>query len=524
MLGIKRHSQYLPMLPTIVKQAFNSINITNDKTMKYILSIDQGTTGSRAFIFDDKARVVASSYREFKQYYPKPGWVEHDAQEIWASVEAVVKAAISKAGIDSKAIAAIGITNQRETTVLWDRATGKPVHRAIVWQDRRTADSCTKLKSQETLIRRTTGLVVDAYFSGTKIKWLLDKVPGLRAKAKAGHIAFGTMDSWLIYKLTGGQSHVTDMTNASRTLIFDIKKKIWSLPLLKLLNIPENILPKVMTSSSVFGRTVQGKAGLPAGIPITAVMGDQQAALYGQGCFKAGTSKNTYGTGCFMLLNTGKKCVYSSKGLLTTLAADASGQPVYALEGSVFIAGAVIQWLRDELKIIKHSSATEKMISGLKNSSGVYVVPAFVGLGAPYWNSKARGTITGLTRGANAQHLVRASLESIAYQVKDVVDLMQQESKLRLTDLSVDGGACRNNFLMQFQADILGVKVIRPAMIDSTVAGAAYLAGVGIGLWKPSQVLKMKSIEKSFVPRMTRGNAKQLYAGWQAAVKQALAV
>ncbi len=492
--------------------------------MKYILSIDQGTTGSRAFIFDGKARVVASAYREFKQYYPKPGWVEHDANEIWASVETVVKAAVKKAGIDPTAIAAIGITNQRETTVLWDRRSGKPVHRAIVWQDRRTADICAQLKKHEGLIRRTTGLVVDAYFSGTKIKWLLDKVPGLRVQAKAGHIGFGTIDSWLIYKLTGGQAHVSDMTNASRTLVFDIKKKSWSLPLLRLLNIPQSILPRVLPSSSVFGKTAQGAAGLPTGIPIAAVMGDQQAALYGQGCFTAGTSKNTYGTGCFMLLNTGKKCVYSTKGLLTTLAADADGQPVYALEGSVFIAGAVVQWLRDELSLVKDSAATEKLISGVKDTNGVYMVPAFVGLGAPHWNSTARGLITGLTRGANTKHLVRAALESIAYQTKDVVDLMQRESGLRLAQLSVDGGACRNNFLMQFQADMLGVKVLRPAMIDSTAAGVAYLAGVGAGLWKASQVLKLKKIEKVFVPRMNAGERQGLYAGWQSAIKQALAV
>ena len=467
---------------------------------KYILSIDQGTTGSRAFVFDAHGRVVSSAYQEFKQYYPKPGWVEHDAQEIWESVDAVIRKAVKQAGIDLKAIAAIGITNQRETTVVWDRVTQKPFYHAIVWQCRRTAGICARLKKYEGLFRKITGLVVDAYFSGTKIQWLLDHVPGLRRKAAGGQVAFGTMDTWLIYKLTNGVSHVTDMTNASRTLIFDIKAKVWSKPLLKLLNIPENILPKVQHSSSVFGYTAKGMAGLPEGIPIAAVMGDQQAALYGQGCFTAGSIKNTYGTGCFMLLNTGKKCVYSKKGLLTTLGSDAAGDPVYVLEGAVFIAGAVVQWLRDELKMIKDSSSTEKMITRIKDTNGVYLVPAFVGLGAPYWNAQARGIITGLTRGANARHIVRAALESMAYQTKEVFDLMSQESGLPIKSLTVDGGACRNNFLMQFQADMLGIDVVRPLMVDSTVAGAAYLAGVSIGLWKPQDVLKIKKIERTFKP------------------------
>ena len=385
---------------------------------KYILSIDQGTTGSRAFIFDARGRVVSSAYQELKQYYPKPGWVEHDADEIWGSVDSVIRKAVILSGVDPKLIVAIGITNQRETTVMWDRKSGKPFYHAIVWQCRRTAEICAGLKKQEGLFRKVTGLVVDAYFSATKIKWLLDHVPGLRRRASSGQAAFGTIDSWLIYKLTGGTSHVTDMTNASRTLVFDIKAKAWSEPLLKLLNIPKNILPKVLPSSSVFGHTIKGVAGLPEGIPITAVMGDQQAALYGQGCFGPGSIKNTYGTGCFMLLNTGRKCVYSKKGLLTTLGCDALGQPVYVLEGSVFIAGAVIQWLRDELKVIKESSASEKMISGLGDTRGVYFVPAFVGLGAPYWNSQARGIITGLTRGTSSSHIVRAALESMAYQTR----------------------------------------------------------------------------------------------------------
>jgi len=497
--------------------------IKKDLPNKYILSIDQGTTGSRAFIFDARGRVVSSSYQEFKQYYPKPGWIEHDALEIWTSVESVVKKAVSKAGIDSTSIAAIGITNQRETTVVWDRKTSKPFYHAIVWQCRRTAGACAKLKKHEYLFRQTTGLIVDAYFSGTKIQWLLDHVPGLRQKAKEGQVCFGTIDSWLIFKLTHGKSHVTDMTNASRTLMFDIKTKIWSKPLLKILNVPENILPKVLPSSSVFGHTAQGAAGLPEGIPITAVMGDQQAALYGQGCFVPGSIKNTYGTGCFMLLNTGPKCVYSKKGLLTTLGCDADGKPVYVLEGAVFIAGAVMQWLRDELKLIKDSASSEKMIEKIKDSEGVYFVPAFVGLGAPYWNQEARGIITGLTRGTNVQHIVRAALESMAYQTKEVFDLMSQESGLKIKVLAVDGGACRNNFLMQFQADMLRIPIARPVMVDSTVAGAAYLAGIGVGLWKPKDLLKIKKIEREFKPCMPATEVNLKYKGWQKAVRQALA-
>ena len=488
---------------------------------KYILSIDQGTTGSRAFIFDARGRVVSHAYQEFKQYYPKPGWVEHDANEIWESVERVIRRALSYARIDPQAIAAIGITNQRETSLLWDRKTGKPFYHAIVWQCRRTAEICARLKKHERLFRKTTGLVIDAYFSGTKIQWLLDHVPGLRSKAAGGQVAFGTIDSWLIYKLTKGAAHVTDMTNASRTLIFDIQTKTWSKPLLKLLRIPENILPRVMPSSSVFGFTAK-VAGLPAGIPISAVMGDQQASLYGQGCFLPGTVKNTYGTGCFMLLNTGNKCVYSKKGLLTTLGCDAFGAPVYVLEGAVFIAGAIIQWLRDELKIIKDSSSTEKMIHGLDDTQGVYLVPALVGLGAPYWDADARGIITGLSRGTNSRHIVRAALESMAYQTKEVFDLMRRESGLNIKSLSVDGGASRNNFLMQFQADMLHLPIVRPAMVDSTVAGAAYLAGVSVGLWTPQEMLKLKTIERTFKPGMSHKEAKYKYEGWAHAVRQVL--
>ena len=489
----------------------------------YILAIDQGTTGSRCFIFDAQGKIISSAYQEFRQYFPKPGWVEHDANEIWASVQKVIHQAVLSVKINPKNILAIGITNQRETTVLWDRLTARPLARAIVWQDRRTAGLCAKLKKHEPLVRRISGLVMDPYFSATKIAWMLEHVVGLRTKASRGQVAFGTVDSWLIFKLTGGKSHATDMTNASRTLLFDIRRKSWSSQLLKLFRIPKNVLPKVYPSGSVFGHTFK-VAGLPQGIPITAVMGDQQAALYGQGCFTPGTVKNTYGTGCFMVLNTGNKMRLSKAGLLTTLACDIKGQPVYALEGSVFIAGAVVQWLRDQLKIIPDSASTEKIIHTLKDTNGVYFVPAFVGLGAPYWNPQARGLITGLTRGSNTQHIVRAALESMAYQTKDVFHLMQKESGLKIRSLAVDGGACRNNFLMQFQADILSTPLMRPRMVDSTVAGVAHLAGVAAGLWSIKDLARMRSIDQIFKPRMSKLLVTELYRGWQRAIRQAQVV
>lgn len=487
---------------------------------KYILSIDQGTTGSRAFIFDAKGKIVSSAYQEFKQYYPKPGWVEHDAEEIWASCVSVIKKAVAGARINPSHIAAIGITNQRETTVLWDRKTSKPVHKAIVWQCRRTASLCAdpKFKRHAPLIKQKTGLVLDAYFSGTKIKWLLDNVPGLRRRASAGQICFGTIDSWLIWKLTGGQNHVTDTTNASRTLIFNIRQLKWDNDLLKLFNIPAAILPQVQSSGSGFGHTVK-IAGLPAGIPITGVMGDQQAALYGQGCYTLGTVKNTYGTGCFIVLNTGKKLITSKGGLLSTIACDSKGDPVYALEGSVFIAGAVVQWLRDELKVIKSSAECEGAIRGLKDTNGVYFVPAFVGLGAPYWNGAARGIISGLTRGANVRHIIRAALESIAYQTKDVFDLMQKESGQKIRELRVDGGACRNDFLMQFQSDMLNCRITRPKVIDSTAQGAAHLAGVTVGLWREDDLRKFHFKDSAFKPRMSQAIRQELYRGWSNAVE-----
>jgi glycerol kinase len=487
---------------------------------RHILALDQGTTGSRAFIFDSRGKVVAESYREFPQYYPKPGWVEHDADEIWASCVRVIQEAVKKSKIDPRSIAAIGITNQRETTIVWDRKTSQPLHRAIVWQCRRTAAMCAskQFKNLRHSVRQKTGLVLDPYFSGTKVRWLLDHVPGLRAKAGKGGVCFGTVDSWLIWRLTGGVSHATDVTNASRTLLFNIRSRQWDLSLLKAFGIPASMLPEVLNSGARFGKTAQGIAGLPSGIPIMGVMGDQQAALYGQGCFAPGDVKNTYGTGCFMVLNTGQKFVASKSGLLTTLACDEHGQPVFALEGSIFIAGAVMQWLRDELKVIPTSGASEGLIKGLTDTNGVYFVPAFTGLGAPYWDAEARGIICGLTRGANVRHIVRAALESIAYQTKDVFGLMEKDFGGRIRDLKVDGGACQNGFLMQFQSDILGCRVVRPKMADSTVAGAAYLAGISAGLWTVKDLERFRGVDKIFSPRTAASDGKEKYQGWLKAV------
>lgn len=488
---------------------------------RYILAIDQGTTGTRTLVFDRRGRIAASAYKEFRQYFPCPGWVEHDAEEIWASCAAVIRAALKKGKILTANIAAIGITNQRETTVLWDRATSKPVGRAIVWQCRRTADICKKLKSHEALFHRKTGLVLDPYFSGTKIRWMLENIRGLKERAQAGRICFGTVDSWLIWKLTGGRSHVTDVTNASRTLIFNIRKLEWDQELLEILKIPAKILPKVQPSGSQFGVTARKIAGVPSGIPITAVLGDQQAALYGQGCFEAGMVKNTYGTGCFIVLNTGRKLVYSKKGLLTTVASDDQGRPLYALEGSIFITGAAVQWLRDQLGIIQKASDTEKTIRGLRDNGGVYFVPAFAGLGAPHWDAEARGVISGLTRGTGSAHLVRAALESMAYQTRDVVDVMRQELGRNLRELKVDGGACQNNFLMQFQADILGCRIVRPKVIESTAQGAAYLAGVTAGIWRGKKDLeKLRKTDRTFSPKMSAARRETLIQGWKEAVER----
>ena len=492
---------------------------------KYILAIDQGTTGSRAFIFDSNGQIVSSDYLEFKQYFPKPGWVEHDAEEIWASCVKVIKGAIIKANISAQNILAIGITNQRETIVAWDRTTSKPIYHAIVWQCRRTAPMCgdKRYKQYESIIRHKTGLVLDPYFSATKIKWMLDHIPGLESKVTQGKICFGTIDSWLIWKLSGGKAHVTDTTNASRTLLYNIRRFEWDQELLKIFSVPPSSLPDVKNSGSTFAKTNNRSTSLPNNIPIAAVMGDQQAALYGQRCYQSGSIKNTYGTGCFLVLNTGKKLILSKKGLISTIACDIKGQPVYAMEGSIFMAGALIQWLRDELKIIKSSTETEKIIQGLPDTNGVYIVPAFTGLGAPYWDSTARGTITGLTRGANARHLVRASLEAIAYQTKDVFDLMQEEYGQKIPELKVDGGACRNNFLMQFQADMLACRIIRPKVIETTAQGAAHLAGMTVGLWDPARDLKnLHTDDQIFSPKFNVLKRKLFYSGWQKAVQQTI--
>jgi len=489
---------------------------------EYVLCIDQGTTGSRAIIIGENGAIVGSAYSEFRQMFPKPGWVEHDAEEIWKVTAAVIAEALKKANVDAMRLAAIGITNQRETTVVWDRKTGMPIHNAIVWQCRRTTDLCDKLKRKgcESIFRGKTGLVIDAYFSGTKIKWLLDNVKGARARATKGELAFGTIDSWLIYKLSGGKVFVTDYTNASRTLIFNIVKKEWDKELLKILGIPEEILPEVKPSSGLFAKT--GCEELPSGIPIAGVAGDQQAALFGQGCFEKGLAKNTYGTGCFMLTFLGDKFVQSKSGLITTLACGPKGEPKYALEGSIFITGAAIQWLRDQLKIIANASETEEIAKSVTDTAGVYFVPAFVGLGAPYWDMNARGAILGLTRGANRAHIVRATLESIAYHTRDLLTAMEKDCRklgIKVSELRVDGGASLNNFLMQFQADILGISVNRPEMVETTALGAGYLAGLGVGLWKDSAVInQLRKVNAIFKSQMKRAEREELYEGWQRAI------
>jgi len=491
---------------------------------KLILAIDQGTTGTRTYLFDRAGKVVGNAYQEFTQYFPKPGWVEHDALEIDQTVQETGKKALKSAGIRSSQVAAIGITNQRETTVLWNRKTGRPIHKAIVWQCRRTANRCDELKRQgtEKLFLNKTGLVVDAYFSGTKIEWLLQNVPDSAKKAARGELAFGTMDSWLLWNLTGGRSHFSDYSNASRTLLFNIQSKKWDAQLLKILHVPESLLPRVQASASSFGVT-SVKSYLGAGIPIAGMAGDQQAALFGQGCHEPGTLKNTYGTGCFLLLNAGKKRIVSKNKLLTTLACDGKGRPVYALEGSVFIGGAAIQWIRDGLKLIKTSAESETVAKTVSDTGGVYFVPAFVGLGAPYWNGHARGALVGLTRGTQKEHVVRATLESLAYQTKDLVDAMLKDSHLKLKELRVDGGASKNNLLMQFQSDILKVEINRPKMVETTAMGAAFLAGLQVGYWKSSEeIQKIRRIDKVFVPKMKEVDRKQLWLGWKRAVRQVL--
>lgn len=490
--------------------------------MKYVLAIDQGTTGSRAVVYDKNGKNVASAYQEFPQYFPKPGWVEHNPEEIWESVNNSIQNVLKK--VPAQSIAAIGITNQRETTVIWDRQTGKPVHNAIVWQCRRTADRCGNIRKQglAEFFKKRTGLPVDAYFSATKIEWILQNVKGASAKAKQGRLCFGTTDSWILWKLTGQNTHATDYTNASRTMLFNIDKLKWDSEILKKFSIPESILPEVKKSSGIFGSTV--KIGrLPAGIPISGIAGDQQAALFGQMCFEPGTMKNTYGTGCFALLNTGKKRSISKFGLITTLACGPAGEPVYALEGAIFIAGSAIQWLRDGLKILNKASDSEAMAKSVKDNAGVYFVPALVGLGAPYWDSHARGSIYGITRGTQNNHIVRAALEAICYQTKDVLEAMQKDSGLKTADLKIDGGAVANNFLCQFQSDILGIKVIRPQVVETTSCGAAYLAGLAVGYWKNTAELK-KNWKKGrvFAPKMSKKDSSSLYANWLKTVERTL--
>ncbi len=491
---------------------------------KYIIALDQGTTSSRAVLLDHDANIVGIAQREFTQIYPKTGWVEHDPMEIWATQSSTLNEVVAKTGITSDQIAAIGITNQRETTIVWNKNTGKPVYNAIVWQCRRTAEFCDQLKAKgyTDYIRNTTGLVVDPYFSGTKVKWILDNVEGAREQAEKGELLFGTVDTWLIWKLTQGRVHVTDYTNASRTMMFNIHSKQWDDKMLEILDIPHSMLPEVKNSSEIYGQTnIGGKGGVR--IPIAGIAGDQQAALYGHLCVNAGQAKNTYGTGCFMLMNTGNKAITSQNGLLTTICCNAKGEPAYALEGSVFIAGASIQWLRDELKIVHDSADTEYFAQKVPDCNGVYVVPAFTGLGAPYWDPYARGAIVGLSRGANRNHIVRATLESIAYQTKDVLEAMLSDSGEKLQSLRVDGGATANNFLMQFQADILNTQVERPTVKEITALGAAYLAGLATGFWKDLEELRDKaSIERTFLPDQNEAKQQRRYKGWKKAVKRAL--
>ena len=486
---------------------------------KYIIALDQGTTSSRAIIFDKAGQIKARAQKEFQQIFPRPGWVEHDPLEIWSSQLEVINDSLT--GIDKNEVAAIGITNQRETTVVWDKNTGKPVYNAIVWQDRRTANITNRLKKEgmESLFQKKTGLILDPYFSGTKIYWILENIKGLREKAEQGLLAFGTIDSWLVWKLTNGKHHITDVTNASRTLLFNIHTMEWDEELLKILKIPRNILPEAHPSSLIYGKTSKDITGTE--ITISGIAGDQQAALFGQKCFKPGMIKNTYGTGCFMLMNTGEKPVKSSQKLLTTIAWQIDNRVEYALEGSVFIGGAVVQWLRDKLGIIKSSDEIEKMASKVKDNGGVYFVPAFSGLGAPYWNPNARGIIVGLTRGTSREHLARAALEAIAYQSFDLVKAMEKDSKIKLKQLRVDGGASVNNLLMQFQAELLRVPIIRPKIIETTALGAAYLAGLAVNFWEDqSDISRHRKSEKQFNCKKPDNKIKILYQEWLKAVEK----
>jgi len=489
---------------------------------KFILALDQGTTSSRAILFDHDGNIVATAQQEFTQYYPQPGWVEHDANEIWGSQLSVAQQVLQAQQVQAQEVAAVGITNQRETTIVWDRATGEPIHPAIVWQDRRTSQFCDELKAEgfDQTILQQTGLVTDAYFSGTKLKWILDHVEGARARAERGELAFGTVDCFLAWRLSGGQLHLTDVSNACRTMLFDIHREEWSSDILERLNIPPQVLPQVMPSSMVYGETASEWFG--GHIPLAGIAGDQQAATFGQAAFHQGMAKNTYGTGSFLLMNTGSQAVTSRNKLLTTIAWQLQDAPVqYALEGSIFITGAAVQWLRDELQLIRDAQETEALATSVADSGGVMVVPAFAGLGAPYWDQYARGTIVGLTRGSGRAHIVRATLESMAYQTRDVVEAMLADGDFGLKALRVDGGAVRNNFTMQFQADILGVPVERPAVTETTALGAAYLAGLAVGFWQSqSEIATQWKLERAFEPTMSADQRETLYAQWKRAVER----
>ncbi|RBP07952.1 glycerol kinase GlpK [Rossellomorea aquimaris] len=492
---------------------------------KYILSLDQGTTSSRAILFNKEGEIVHTAQKEFTQHFPKPGWVEHSANEIWGSILAVIASLLSESNIKPDQIEGIGITNQRETTVVWDKETGDPVYNAIVWQSRQTAGICEELKSQghNDTFRDKTGLLIDAYFSGTKVKWILDNVEGAREKAENGKLLFGTIDTWLIWKMSGGKAHVTDYSNASRTLMYNIYDLKWDQELLDILGVPESMLPEVRPSSEIYAKTVPyhffGKE-----IPIAGAAGDQQAAMFGQACYEEGMAKNTYGTGCFMLMNTGEKAVKSNNGLLTTLAWGIDGKVEYALEGSIFVAGSAIQWLRDGLRMLKDAKDSQAYAEKVDTTDGVYVVPAFVGLGTPYWDSDVRGAVFGLTRGTSKEHFVRATLESLAYQTKDVLTAMEADSGISLKKLRVDGGAVKNDFLMQFQSDILSVPVERPVVNETTALGAAYLAGLAVGFWdNRDEISKQWNKDKDFEPQMPVETQGELYNGWKKAVKAAMA-
>lgn len=490
---------------------------------KYIMALDQGTTSSRAILFDQSGGIFHTAQQEFPQYFPKSGWVEHNPEEIWSSILSVIAGVLSEKNVSADQVAGIGITNQRETTVVWDKNTGVPIYNAIVWQSRQTAAICEELKAKgyNDLFREKTGLLIDAYFSGTKVKWILDNVEGAREKAEKGDLLFGTIDTWLIWKLTGGKVHVTDYTNASRTLMYNIHELKWDEQLLDILGVPASMLPEVHPSSEVYGKT-DAVHFFGQEVPIAGVAGDQQAALFGQACFEKGMVKNTYGTGCFMLMNTGEKAVKSENGLLTTIAWGVDGKVTYALEGSIFVAGSAIQWLRDGLRMFRTAAESERYAEKVESTEGVYVVPAFVGLGTPYWDSDVRGAVFGLTRGTQKEHFIRATLESLAYQTKDVLDAMEVDSGISLKTLRVDGGAVANNFLMQFQSDLLNVPVERPSVSETTALGAAYLAGLAVGFWESTEAIaKHWNLNKQFTPEMDEDKRQELYTGWQKAVRAA---